>query len=195
MGLLKFFGSRRGEDPAAVKQPSDQNSELVKLTDDDVAQFLSECIKEASEIAGISCDLTPKHMGASHGSQQYKRGRYVFIQNFDDLGLTKTVQDDRFVRFNFRAVEDERHLQPLCPVLVQFATDNRWMPRERVDSFIQAQRVRAAVAPGTQPEVQCHVHAARYGFMQPEHRAHDPAAFGVAWRQTLDFLAHRLAPA
>lgn len=91
--------------------------------------------------------------------------------------------------------EDDRHLQPLCPVLVQFATDIRWMPRERVDSFIQAQRVRAGVATSAQPEVQFQVHAARYGFMQPQHRAHDPAAFGAAWRQTLDFLAHRLVPA
>lgn len=100
MGILKFFGFRTGQNPVAV-QPAD----FVKLTDDDLAQFLADCIKEANEIAGISCDLTPKHMGASHASEQYKRGRYVFIQNFDDLGLTKTIQDDRFVRFNFRAVE------------------------------------------------------------------------------------------
>ncbi len=62
-----------------------------------------------------------------------------------------------------------------------------------MDSFIQAQRVRAGLAPGTEPEVQFQVHAARYGFMQPQHAAHDEAAFGVAWRHTLDFLAQRLA--
>jgi hypothetical protein len=105
MGILKIFGFRSGQDPAAVKQPSDQGADLVKLTDDDLTQFLASCIREASEIAGTPCDLEPKHMGASHASSQYKKGRYVFIQNFDDLGLTKTIQDDRFVRFNFRAVE------------------------------------------------------------------------------------------
>ncbi|MEY2619627.1 MAG: hypothetical protein RL522_2629 [Pseudomonadota bacterium] len=88
--------------------------------------------------------------------------------------------------------EDDRHLQPLCPVLVQFATDTRWMPHERVDSFIQAQRVRTGLAPATETAVQFQVHAARYGFMQPQHRAYDEAALGVAWRHTLDFLAHHL---
>ncbi len=89
--------------------------------------------------------------------------------------------------------EDDRHLQPLCPVLVQFATDVRWMPQERSDSFIQAQRVRAGLAGASQAEVQFQVHAARYGFMPPQHPAYDEAAFGAAWRQTLDFLAQRLA--
>jgi carboxymethylenebutenolidase len=89
--------------------------------------------------------------------------------------------------------EDDRHLQPLCPVLVQFATDTRWMPQERSDSFIRAQRVRAELAGSPQAEVQLQVHAARYGFMQPQHPAYDEAAFGVAWRHTLDFLAQHLA--
>jgi hypothetical protein len=53
-------------------------------------------------------------MGASHASSQYKKGRYVVIQNFDDLGLTKTIQDDRFVRFNFRAVELREKPSQIC---------------------------------------------------------------------------------
>lgn len=90
--------------------------------------------------------------------------------------------------------EDERHLQPLCPLLVQFATDSRWMPRERVDSFIQAQRVRAGVASAKQAEVQFQVHAAHYGFMQHQHPSYDEVAHGQAWRHTVDFLAQHLAP-
>ncbi|MEY4712805.1 MAG: hypothetical protein RIS88_2255 [Pseudomonadota bacterium] len=90
--------------------------------------------------------------------------------------------------------QEDRHLQPLCPVLVQFATDIRWMPCERVDSFIQAQRVRAGLAPATQAQVQCQVHAARYGFMQPQHPSYDEAAHGQAWRHTVGFLAQHLAP-
>ncbi len=88
--------------------------------------------------------------------------------------------------------EDDRHLQPNCPVLVQFATDTRWMPRERVDSFIQAQRVRAGLAPASQPQVQLQIHAARYGFMQPQHPSHNEAASGVAWQHTLAFLDQHL---
>lgn len=90
--------------------------------------------------------------------------------------------------------EDEQHLQPQCPVLVQFATDSRWMSIRRVNSFIQAQQVRAGAAPLAQAQVQCQVHSARYGFMQAQHRSYDEVAFGVAWRQTLDFLARHLNP-
>lgn len=87
--------------------------------------------------------------------------------------------------------ESDRVLSPLCPVLVQFATDTRWMPRERIDEFIQAQRTRLATGPEDPPapEVQFQVHAARYGFMQPQHPAYDGAAHGAAWRRSLEFLA------
>lgn len=87
----------------------------------------------------------------------------------------------------------DRLLTPLCPVLVQFATDTRWMPRERVDAFLQARQACAPTEPPASP-VECQVHAARYGFMQPQHAAYDEAAFGVAWRRTLDYLAARVGP-
>lgn len=88
----------------------------------------------------------------------------------------------------------ERALQPLCPTLVQFAIDAKWMPRDRVDSFIRAHRGPPGdgVVDLTVPEVQCLVHEAKYGFMQRQHPAFDDASFGAAWARTLDFLASRL---
>jgi carboxymethylenebutenolidase len=83
--------------------------------------------------------------------------------------------------------EEDRQLQPLCPVLVQFAGEGRQMPREGVDRFIEAHGY--AKPPG----VQCQVHAAKYGFMQRQHRAYDEVAFAAAWHQTLRFLADHLA--
>ncbi len=85
--------------------------------------------------------------------------------------------------------EEDRQLQPLCPVLVQFASDPRWMPREGVERFIRTRESGAA-----QALVECHVHDARYGFMQQQHPAFSDAAFGAAMRRTLDFLAQRVGP-
>ncbi len=87
--------------------------------------------------------------------------------------------------------EDDRQLRPLCPVLVQFATDTRWMPRQSAETFIQAQRARAAAAPADTPaaDLQLQVHDARYGFMQQQHPAFDASAHGLAWGRTLEFLS------
>ncbi len=92
--------------------------------------------------------------------------------------------------------ESDRQLQPLCPVLVQFATDSRWMPRASADAFLQAQKTRGAAvsAEPALPAVDCQVHEARYGFMQPQHPAFDASAHAAAWRRTLDFLAAHVGP-
>jgi len=83
--------------------------------------------------------------------------------------------------------EADRQLQPLCPVLVQFAGEGRQMPRSHVDRFIQTHDREKP------PGVQCEVHAAKYGFMQRQHRAYDEVAFAAAWHQTLRFLADHLS--
>lgn len=86
--------------------------------------------------------------------------------------------------------EAERALEPQCPVLVQFATDLRWMPHAGVDSFIRTQAARVPLDPHL-PQVECHVHDARYGFMQQQHPGYSDAAFGAAWQRTLAFLSAR----
>jgi carboxymethylenebutenolidase len=86
--------------------------------------------------------------------------------------------------------ESERALAPLCPVLVQFATDSRWMPHAGVDGFVRTQAARAPLEPSA-PQVECHVHEARYGFMQQQHPHYSEPALGAAWRRTLAFLGAR----
>ncbi len=86
--------------------------------------------------------------------------------------------------------ESERALTPLCPVLVQFATDSRWMPRAGVDGFVRTQAARAP-SDLALPQVECEVHEARYGFMQQQHPHYSEPALGVAWRRTLAFLSAR----
>ena len=86
--------------------------------------------------------------------------------------------------------ESERVLEPLCPVLVQFAADSRWMPRSGVDGFIRTQAARAPADPPL-PQVECEVHEARYGFMQRQHANYSDSAFVTAWQRTLDFLSAR----
>lgn len=90
--------------------------------------------------------------------------------------------------------DDDRVLQPRCPTLVQFASDKRWMPRERMDAFMQAQAAAdGAQATAAAREVQ--VYEAGYGFMQKQHRAYDEAASNTAMRRTLDFLSAHLGGA
>lgn len=89
---------------------------------------------------------------------------------------------------------EDRLLRPLCPVLVQFATDPHWMPRERAEMFIQAQRARwtAGSADPPMPAVRSIVHEARYGFMQRQHPAYDEAVHAAGWTLTLEFLRTNL---
>ena len=86
---------------------------------------------------------------------------------------------------------NERLHQPQCPVLVQLATDSRWMPRAGVDGFIRTQQDRVSTDPSL-PQVECQVHDARYGFMQQQHASYSEVAFAAAWRRTLAFLADRV---
>ncbi len=82
----------------------------------------------------------------------------------------------------------ERALQPLCPVLAQFPSDGTWMSAQDVAAFIAGH-----AAAGGDRSVECQVHPAPYGFMQPGLSAYDESAARHAHAQTLAFLEARLA--
>lgn len=86
--------------------------------------------------------------------------------------------------------EAEHLLEPLCPVLVQFAADARWMPHAGVNGFIRTQEARGLRA-SSLPQVECEVYEARYGFMQRQHPNYSDTAFVTAWQRTLAFLSTR----
>ncbi len=84
----------------------------------------------------------------------------------------------------------DRALQPQCPVLAHFPSDDTWMSATDVAAFVAGP---GAAGPGS--AVACQLHPARYGFMQPGHGGYDEAVAQRAHAQTLDFLATRLAAA
>lgn len=82
----------------------------------------------------------------------------------------------------------DRARQPLCPVLAHFPCDGPWMSPPDVAAFVGEH----GGAKGDNP-VQCLTHPAHYGFMQPGMSAYDETAARHAHRQTLAFLAAKLA--
>ncbi len=95
--------------------------------------------------------------------------------------------------------EADRQRQPRCPVLAQFGSDGRWMSRNGVQAFIDAQSPAGAAGrrgthslPAGQPGTETVVHDAPYGFMQPGNEGYREEAHERAHRRTLDFLATHL---
>ncbi len=85
---------------------------------------------------------------------------------------------------------EDRERQPLCPTLVHFPTDARWMSPPGIQAFQSVQAAQSPAAAGRGTEVQ--VHPGRYGFMQPQHNGHDEALARQVQTRTLAFLAREL---
>lgn len=86
---------------------------------------------------------------------------------------------------------EDRVRQPLCPVLAHFGSDGRWMAREGVQSFIDAQAALAREG-HTTAATQTLVHRAGYGFMQPGHDSFDDGVASEVQLRTLTFLEQHL---
>lgn len=86
------------------KKEINQSTEKA-VTDEFLQELLKDCIKETQLLTGTNPELVPVNMGMAHASEIYKKGCYVFIQNFEKINEGKSSKDDRFVRFNFRAVQ------------------------------------------------------------------------------------------
>jgi carboxymethylenebutenolidase len=77
--------------------------------------------------------------------------------------------------------EAEAARVPLCPVLVHFGEQDRWIPLDSVEAFRQRQ-----------PAVQVHVYPAHHGFNCDQRGAYDATAAGLARERTLAFLAQHV---
>jgi len=83
---------------------------------------------------------------------------------------------------------EDRERQPLCPVLVHFPTDARWMSPAGIEAFQAAHPAK----PGEKADVAVQVHAGRYGFMQPQHQGYDANLARQVQAGTLEFLQRQL---
>jgi carboxymethylenebutenolidase len=85
---------------------------------------------------------------------------------------------------------EDRERQPLCPTLVHFPTDARWMAPQGIQAFATFQAAHSPAAAGRGTEV--HVHPGRYGFMQPQHTGHDESLARQVQARTLAYLQRAL---
>ncbi len=77
--------------------------------------------------------------------------------------------------------EAEAARVPLCPVLVHFGEQDRWIPLDSVEAFRQRQ-----------PGVLVHVYPAHHGFNCDQRSAYDATATRLARERTLAFLAQHV---
>jgi hypothetical protein len=109
MGVIRSISAKLAEKFTKPHTAKVQGGQPVKLrarviTDDQLKQSLADCIAEAQQITGSSKRITPKNMGMAHASDRYKKGWYIFIENFGKLSAAKSSKNDQFVRFIFRIV-------------------------------------------------------------------------------------------
>jgi len=81
----------------------------------------------------------------------------------------------------------DRSLQPVCPVLAHFPSDDNWMSAPDMAAFACAHG-----GSNGDTSVTCLTHPAPYGFMQPGMTAYNEDAAQRAHQQTLAFLAEQL---
>lgn len=110
MGVIRSISAKLAEKfskPQLIKTQGTVpgRSRARAITDEQLKQSLMDCIAEAQQIASNSDRMTPKNMGMAHASDRYKKGWYIFIENFGKLSAAKASKNDQFVRFNFRVVQ------------------------------------------------------------------------------------------
>lgn len=84
----------------------------------------------------------------------------------------------------------DRKLSAQAPVQAHFSSGDAWMTAASVQAFAQAQLALAATSGAQAPEI--HHYQAPYGFAHPGRKSHQPAAAGLAYERSLEFLARHL---
>ena len=84
----------------------------------------------------------------------------------------------------------DRELAAKVPVQAHFSSGDTWMTAAAVQDFEQAQMALAAATGSPAPEI--HHYKAPYGFAHHGRRSHQPAAAGLAYERSLEFLARHL---